>query len=154
MPENEIRIRCPSCSESFFDQIPVSARARSMFTTHLTIAHGLHPDSGDIEFDRAVREASSKPLGTQLPVFEIELPHDRKTVRGILVGECLRLEIDFYGNGTSESVLIPMEQAIAAVRRLALRFGKEWEIGRPPPGGILYADSDGNRVCFPKRSSG
>lgn len=83
MPEkDEIRICCPSCSESLLDQIPTTARARSMFVSHLMAAHGLHPDSCDNEFDQAVRKASggSLPLGIrrfrQLVKHAVDLVED------------------------------------------------------------------------------
>lgn len=82
MPESEIRICCPSCSESFLDRIPTTARARSMFLSHMMAAHGLHPDSCDEEFDHAVTKASggSRPLGIrrfrQLVQHAVELVED------------------------------------------------------------------------------
>lgn len=85
-------------------------------------------------------------MSSQLPVFE-EPSAEGKVVRGVLVGDGLRLEVDDRAKGTAELATLSLDQMRTIARRLTLRFGLVFNLDEP--GSVHYADSDGLRVSFP-----
>lgn len=86
-------------------------------------------------------------MSSQLPLFE-ETSAEGKVVRGVLVGNVVRLEVDDRAQGRCEIAVLSLDQMLNVARRLTLRFGTVFNLDEP--GGVHYADSDGNRVSFPR----